>query len=88
MTQKALPNPDIGSAIHQLDLLMNNLKHNKYVMQDIPVSKVPKTPGTKDAPALKKREQKQEAKHTAVIERKSTRLAANPKPVYDLDEIF
>jgi hypothetical protein len=37
-TQKALPNPDIESAIHQLDLLMNHLKHNKYVMQDIPVS--------------------------------------------------
>lgn len=58
MTQKALPNPDIETAIHQLDFLMNRLKHNKYVMQDVPVSKEPKTLGTKDAPAVKKRDQK------------------------------
>ncbi len=74
MTQKATPNPDIESAIHKLNLMMDQLKHNKYVIQDLPLSKVPTTLGKKNQDVdVKKREKKEESKHDAVIERRSAR---------------
>lgn len=68
---------------------MDQLKHKKYIIQDLPLSKVPSTLGKKNNDAdVKKREKKEESKHNAVIERKSARQAAGPKPLYDEEKIF
>lgn len=98
MQSKNIANPDIESAVNQLDKLMTQLKAKKYIMPDEVKSVVPPVlgkrpaasakakPATPVVKAVKKRDLKEESKE--VTGRKSARQAAAfAKPIYDEKEI-
>lgn len=99
MQSKNIANPDIESAVNQLDKLMTQLKAKKYIMPDEVKSVVPPVlgkrpaasakakPATPVVKAVKKRDLKVESKEATAGRKSARQAAAVAKPIYDEKEI-